>query len=241
MSLTYDGGHPKPSEFSILANLVDSTRLLAGPDQEIHSLLLSPLSTPLPLHISLSRPLTLQKDQREAFSASLYDRIRRSDVRSFHVPLSGLKWVSNWDKSRWFLVLGAERPAGDELNRLLWASNAIAEGFGLGKLYDGHSAVGIDLATQEKPRLPKRQKSTVLGEKPKDFDRSDCFHFSLAWSLTAPEKMGPLISPEVEKCNRQVKGFSVTISTVKVKIGNAISVLDLSARAPDKERGILGG
>ena len=51
-------GHPSRDELTILQELLPSG---------IHSLLYSDLGAPLPLHISLSRPVVLRTEQRSLF------------------------------------------------------------------------------------------------------------------------------------------------------------------------------
>ena len=71
-------GHTGRGELAVLQNIITE---FAGKSEEktesIHSLLYSDLGAQLPLHISLSRPVVLQTDQRssfvETFRTALYD------------------------------------------------------------------------------------------------------------------------------------------------------------------------
>lgn len=104
----------------------------------IHPLHLTPLSTPAPLHVSLSAPLVLQTLQRDAFQSAVESALQRASLHPFAVRLaSSPRWVSNADRSRWFLVVGLEPPPGNELNRLLHACNQVAEAWGMPRLYQG--------------------------------------------------------------------------------------------------------
>lgn len=123
---------------------------------------LSQFNNPAPLHVSLSAPLTLQTDRRDEFLTELTHRLRtravatgeddgsgtvsHTSVRPFEARLDGLKWVSNADRSRWFLAAGV-RPVLDRqedcsdgnpnmlLDNLLSIVNGVAGSFGLAKLY----------------------------------------------------------------------------------------------------------
>jgi U6 snRNA phosphodiesterase len=48
---------------------------------DIHSFMTSDLGAPLPLHISLSRPIGFLTDQKDAFVASLDHAIKASGIR----------------------------------------------------------------------------------------------------------------------------------------------------------------
>lgn len=165
----------------------------------------------LPLHISLSAPLLLRTEQRAAFLTAATRAIRRACPRgSFDVALHGLDWASNAEGSRWFLAQRIARPPGDELNRLLHECNAVASEFGLSRLYSG-------------------------GEN-KDGDMSERFHFSIGWTLKAPlasgtglgQKTGPAHADHDKR--QAVEDISVRVETVKVKIGNAVTAVELDAR-----------
>lgn len=188
--------------------------------QALSSLVTSPLGVPLPLHVSLSAPLSLSTAQRAPFLASLVRHLRYSTppVCPFQVSFDGLKWVSNEDRTRWFLVLKVTRPHGDELNTLLKVCNAVAKKHNLKRLY-------------------------VVGahgdEAPPPGDYTEFFHFSIAWSLDAPPAAGDQETEVAgEEALAQVKTMRVGIDSVKVKIGDAVTSLALDAKGLDST-GIL--
>lgn len=245
--LTY-GGHPTPSESNILSKLVTSisdlqvsetirripTDKLENSDT-VYTLLQSPLGSPLPLHASLSQPLILQTLQREAFLDALVLQLRRTSVRPFTVRFATLKWVANQESTRWFLVLGMERPHGNELNRLLDACNTVAERFALLPLYRSGSG-----GEPCKPDILKRGDIS----RGRASDHSECFHISIAWSLNPPEAgmMDMTLHSEAvtARMEKEVRKIEVGFDAVKVKIGNTVSSVDLSARARERAKGILG-
>ena len=59
------------------ANLQDAAKPRLG---ELHSLLKSDLGVPLPLHISLSRPITMAAEQLQPFRDALEYRIREACI-----------------------------------------------------------------------------------------------------------------------------------------------------------------
>jgi len=175
---------------------------LCQPNSKIVSLVTSPLGVPLPLHISLSAPLSLATDQRAPFIASLGNAVSR--VQPFTVSLSSLKWFPNEQRTRWFLVLGVDKPDGDELNALLKACNTTVKLYGLRGLY-----------------------IKARGEQEEDY--TSFFHFSIAWSLTSPSSFdGLLIEDKDVPGLKNVTETRVKLDTVKVKIGDTVTSLGLA-------------
>ncbi|KAH0539089.1 hypothetical protein FGG08_004327 [Glutinoglossum americanum] len=205
----------------------------------------SDLGTPLPLHISLSRPVVLTTEQRQNFAGSLQEVIENSGVRPFQIHFTTLCWVPNYKNTRWFLVLRIDKPAKNELNRLLWASNRVVMSFGQAPLY-----VPEDTPTPRiqhgnakgRPRGPRGRRGSNKGANIEDEAQLDCsshIHVSLGWSLEEP-------SLEMENRTKStailaiVKTLTtelvVQFETVKVKVGNAINVVPL----PTKVKGGTG-
>jgi U6 snRNA phosphodiesterase len=196
-------------------------------------LLLSPLSVPLPLHVSLSRSLSLLTHQRESFLATLSSRLRNATVGAFSVRFSRLKCVPNFERNRWFLVLGLERPHGDELNRLLATINENAEVYGFGRLYDRDEFINEEEA--------RHQRNT--SENQNSSDRSDRFHISLAWSLDNPgvtSSWNPAQDVEVATMMKdEMERMEVQFDTVKVKIGNTVHSIALTAKINERTSSLL--
>lgn len=137
-------------------------------------------------------------------------------MSSFDITPDALDWVSNYEKTRWFLVLRVKKPINDELNRLLAISNR-------------------SLALFDQPPLY----GSLTGATPKGSEDvfSYCFHISLAWTLTEP-------SPAVKEGTARIdlgklREFSIHFSSVKAKIGNNVSNMPLSVGIPDEKT--IGG
>src|SRR5689334_9596124 len=91
-------------------------------------------------------------------------------IPSFTVIPDTLKWVSNHERTRWFLVLHVARPVSDGLNRLLALSNRALAAFNQPSLYASS-------------RGARRNRAPVAHGRGQDLsessgDYSDCFHIS---------------------------------------------------------------
>ncbi|KAI2696076.1 hypothetical protein CBS147332_9165 [Penicillium roqueforti] len=208
--------YPRKDELSLLADVISQSGYVAEEKAPVvHSLLHSDLGAQLPLHISLSRPVILRTEQRALFTEALEKAIHASHVLSFHVQPDTLYWSSNYEKTRWFLVLGVRRPSHDGLNRLLKMSNETLARFGQPPLYATSS-------TQE------QQTSASLRDRSSSQEREDfsgCFHISLAWRLSEPS---PKESELVAKIDLQtLREIQVGFDCVKAKIGNIVSSIPL--------------
>ncbi|KAF2435767.1 hypothetical protein EJ08DRAFT_625344 [Tothia fuscella] len=212
---------PSSAELKILTELVSATG--NGSDQ-IHSLLQSDLSTPLPLHISLSRSLVLHTHQREQFQDVIATKIRSSAVRPFKIDFNSLAWYPNHDNTRWFLSLSAARPKQNELNRLLDACNRSAKQLQQPTLYLPENIE--DSAGQAKVTKKAQAEATLKDEANINSNIPDCsdsFHVSLAWSLSQPSEY--VVSDLRKLTFEQLSAF---FDGVKVKIGNTVSTVTVS-------------
>ncbi|EOD49028.1 hypothetical protein UCRNP2_4236 [Neofusicoccum parvum UCRNP2] len=252
--------HPNAAESRTLQSLLDRveqatalhyhTSASAVPEQRIRSSLLTALSTPAPLHISLSRTLPLPTDSRSPFLDALTSNLRHSGARPFDALFEGLKWVPNFDRSRWFLVLGVRRPLGDDLNRLLLAANRAAKKFGYSELYssgkdkDQHGE-GVDMAGDWGSTTAGTQEQEVesrMGLVNRRDDRSSAFHVSLAWSLEPPpDELQDLAAVDdvVRFMQQDVAQMSVKFEVIKAKVGNTVHAIELAPKRKE-EKGILG-
>ncbi|KAI2786063.1 hypothetical protein POX_h09829 [Penicillium oxalicum] len=190
----------------------------------LHSLLHSELGAQLPLHISLSPPVVLRTEQRASFTEALTNSIRASHVPQFTVIPDTLKWVSNHEHTRWFLVLHVAKPSGDELNRILHLSNRTLVAFDQPPLYAPSRG---PLRKRAEARHNRKQRSSDSG--PIE-DYSNCFHISIAWSLTEPSGI------EKERLANldlgAVKDVKVKFDCVKIKIGNYVENVELATEVP---------
>ncbi|CAG8023636.1 unnamed protein product [Penicillium nalgiovense] len=208
--------YPGKDELSLLADVISQSGNV--PDEKapvVHSLLHSDLGAQLPLHISLSRPVVLRTEQRASFTEALQKAIHDSHVSSFYVQPDSLYWSSNYEKTRWFLVLGVQRPSNDGLNRLLKLSNDTLARFGQPPLYTTPPTHGQQTSVSLRDRS-----SRLSGE-----DFSKCFHISLAWCLSepSPKERDRVVGIDL----RGLKEIQVGFNSVKAKIGNIVGSIPL--------------
>lgn len=126
-----------------------------------------------------------------------------------------LYWSSNYEKTRWFLVLGVQRPSNDGLNRLLKLSNDTLARFGQPPLYTTPPTHGQQTSVSLRDRS-----SRLSGE-----DFSKCFHISLAWCLSepSPKERDRVVGIDL----RGLKEIQVGFNSVKAKIGNIVGSIPL--------------
>lgn len=164
----------------------------------------------------------------------------------FRISVNGLKWVSNHEKSRWFLVLGVEKPAGDGLNKALCISNQLAETFGQPPLYAAPQPV---MRPSEARGRGQRFCSRGFGGRASSGDTvlratlsqdlSTSFHISIGWTLEAPsqESINKLETIDL----KDIKGFRINVDCLKAKVGNIITAVALPTQSNmDKSHGIIG-
>ncbi|ELQ36020.1 hypothetical protein OOU_Y34scaffold00669g5 [Pyricularia oryzae Y34] len=169
---------------------------------ELHSFLTSDLGTPLPLHISLSRPFVLTTEQKDVFLSRVPGALRLRSFSRFAVRPSALSWHRSPDSNRAFLVLRVQESCDGGnlgLTRLLERCNEVVREFGQPELYSDGGRV------------------------------MDRFHLSVAWSFV--DVTGSLQSRTdvaYENFRDQVAAMEIPIESVKVKIGNIITSLSLA-------------
>lgn len=168
---------------------------------DVHSLIENDLGVPLPLHVSLSRPLTLKTAHKDTFLSTLTASVEALNIRSFPVSPNTLTWHPNEDRTRWFLVLGLQRPGHDELRRLLGVCNRVARESNQALLY-----------AEEKG--------------PRDDSEEEKFHVSVAWSLV--ERNGKVEVPA--KLRGRLTELKMEFEHVKVRIGQDVTSIALGKR-----------
>ncbi|KAF2626894.1 hypothetical protein BU25DRAFT_342818 [Macroventuria anomochaeta] len=190
------------------------------PVPDIIPSLQSELGAPLPLHVSLSRTLQIKTDDRETFLGTLSSSLRRAAVQAFYFDFRGLKWVPNFERNRWFLVLGIRKPAHDELNRLLSACNEAAQTSGHPALYSGGKGDG-----------PMETNSPTAGPhlKHDKTDRSENFHVSIAWNLTEPDTEWVSLVQSMD-VDEHIRLPQASFDVVKARVGNVVHNFDLGTR-----------
>ncbi|KAJ5712310.1 hypothetical protein N7493_008778 [Penicillium malachiteum] len=194
--------HPSKTELTILERLIPWNYAKNPSVLKVHSLLHSDLGAQLPLHISLSRPVVLRTEQRTEFTDALQNVILESKIAPFNAIPDTLKWVSNYERTRWFLVLHVQRPQNDNLNKLLRLCNNTLSRFKQPPLYS---------PTHENQASPK------------NFD--DKFHISLAWTLTEPSPDDNTYVDGIDL--KSLEDLHVGFDAVKVKVGNNVMSIPL--------------
>ncbi|KAJ6086786.1 hypothetical protein N7467_005700 [Penicillium canescens] len=208
--------YPAKEDLSLLTELIlHAETSLDQNAPSVHSLLHSDLGAQLPLHISLSRPVVLRTEQRAPFTELLQKAIHDSHISPFEILPDTLDWASNYDETRWFLVLRVQKPAHDGLNGLLNLSNTALARFDQPPLYAASSH-----KNSQNCALPREDKdSTLLG------DYSNCFHISLAWSLSRPTAKDRERVAGIDL--RALRERRIAFDSVKAKIGNNVVSIPL--------------
>ncbi|RMZ66754.1 hypothetical protein GMOD_00002118 [Pyrenophora seminiperda CCB06] len=206
--------------------LQNSKQLKKLPIPDIVPSLQSELGAPLPLHVSLSRTLQIKTEGRESFLETLKLSLRRSAVCSFNVEFRNLKWVPNFERNRWFLVLSIKRPGQDELNRLLHACNEAAQTSGHPGLYTGAEGDGPMEDTDLNDNLKRRKVDKI---DLRHLDLSKYFHVTIAWNLTEPDTAWTTLVQQLDT-TAFIQSPEATFDTVKVRIGSAVHNIALSTR-----------
>ncbi|KAG4034940.1 hypothetical protein MFRU_002g02890 [Monilinia fructicola] len=221
--------YPSTIESGLLSTLI--SKVVSFKRFDIQTFLTSDLGVPLPLHVSLSRTIGFSKDVKDTFLTSFEKAVKISGIRPFEIGFSGLAWVPNYEKTRWFLVLHLNRPENDALNKLLHVSNKIVEEFGQPPLYAKSRSSENGTTSRQPVQSAKKLRSKAEQEKQifsDMIDLSDSFHISIAWTLLSPDQelidaTERLVSNELTK----VKHIQIHIEEVKAKIGNVVTNVPL--------------
>ncbi|KAJ5085345.1 hypothetical protein N7532_010116 [Penicillium argentinense] len=217
---------PGSEELRLLADLIEEARGCTPHSTSrdeakggVVSLLHSDLGVRQPLHISLSRTLSLRTEQKGPFMDTLARDIGRSSIHPFTVSPATLKWVPNYGKTRWFLVLSVSKPQGDNLNRLLKLCNSTVAVFGQPPLY-ATSKSGPDSRQSNSPEPDCEPQAAGNGG-----DFSQFFHLSIAWTLNEPDAQTCQRVSEIEL--KGVAGIGIQFLSIKAKIGNRVENIRL--------------
>jgi U6 snRNA phosphodiesterase len=200
----------------------------------------SDLSVPLPLHISLSRPLSLTTSTKDAFLRAVQDRIGACRLYPFGLFVTGADWYWGGEYgSRSFLVLRLREvtpptdgepqsgPLNHSLATLLAACNAVASEFGQTLLY---------------ARRASRDESDNVQSRPAEELSADhdAFHISIAWSLAAPTPELESATAAAQAGRNSIVDITVPVDGVKVKIGNVVTHVPLGQRPQETSATLLG-
>ncbi|KAM7188744.1 putative conserved domain containing protein [Naviculisporaceae sp. PSN 640] len=246
-SHVYIEWHPPHETFSLLEKCISTLQSkMKDKDITITSFLTSDLGVPLPLHISLSRPLSLTTANKDEFLNELLSTIRASNIHPFDLSLRGVDWHRTEESGRSFLVLrlqsasstteSEEDNRNPELTELLKRCNQLAREYNQPGLYEWACS----------DKLPSLRPSPP----------HNAFHISIAWSFSPPDDdlieatkqaFGSAFTSnttwrkeddeENEQQFTEAQALSpVQVEAVKVKIGNVVTSVPL-LRPGDRLKG----
>ena len=153
--------------------------------------------------------------------------------------MSGLQWVANYEKTRCFLVLQLARPVENTLNTLLWTSNETAKAFGKPTIYVKPEIESAELRQRGRGMRGSRTRGlrSTVSRVTSVQDCTASFHVSIAWSHgSVSNDVGAGIR---SKYTADIEELYLSVKAVKVKIGNVVTSLPLSANVIDTV-GIIG-
>ncbi|KAL6912707.1 hypothetical protein FSST1_010467 [Fusarium sambucinum] len=224
-SHVYTEWHPSTEQHKLLTTLIADIEEQVSSDTKLFNFLTSDLGSPLPLHISLSRPLSLTTGTKDEFLDEITESFNNSGIASFAVKPQGLAWFRSPDSDRTFLVLRVasdavtkdeSTPLNSELTSLLSRSNSVAAQF-------------------DQPTLYQRDPKEPVGS---------AFHVSIGWTFQLP---GDEMSLKTLRLFKQpkfddIRKWEISVPGIKVKIGNVVNHISLKAGrrgAPSKPTSFL--
>lgn len=203
-------GHPSEAQHDALDELLGLAEVELGDDIKLRNFVTSDLGAHLPLHISLSRPLSLRTANKDDFLDKVTKSIRSSGTGAFVVRPGGLAWYRSPDSDRMFLVLHVVAGAGTgstnpQLMRLLTRCNTVSTSF-------------------NQPALYQKTHNEAVGT---------AFHVSIAWTFEQPDEEASLRVLGLFKRRqfKELQTWKINVSSVKAKIGNVVSDIALAERA----------
>lgn len=214
-------GNPSESQHKFMSDFLQTVENELGDRIDLHKFLTSELGAPLPLHISLSRPLSLSTAEKEEFRSRLAETMRSSGVHRFAVCPRDLAWYKSPDSDRTFLVVRVETAskahettggANPELLQLLRRCNAVAERFKQPCLYQSTGA-------------------------------ESAFHISVAWTFGLSKEDAAMKTLDLarKKHVQDARSWKIDVSAIKVKIGNVITSVDLAGKRRSQDGHFLLG
>lgn len=205
-SHVYTEWHPSTEQHGLLNTLIADIEEHVSSDTKLFNFLTSDLRSPLPLHISLSRPLSLTTSAKDEFLDKITESFNSSGIAPFTVKPQSLAWFRSPDSDRTFLILRVTsgpdtKPLNPELTSLLLRSNSVAAQFGLPSLY---------------ARSP-------------DEPVGGAFHVSIGWMFHLPGDDMSLKTLQLFKQSKfdDIRKWEISVPGVKVKIGNVVNHIAL--------------
>ncbi|KAG8668400.1 poly(U)-specific 3'-to-5' RNA exonuclease [Fusarium poae] len=224
-SHVYTEWHPSTEQHKLLTALIADIEEQVSSDTKLFNFLTSDLGSPLPLHVSLSRPLSLTTGNKDEFLDKITESFNNSGVPPFVIKPQGLAWFRSPDSDRTFLVLRVARvadtkdkaiPLNPELTSLLSRSNSVAAQF-------------------DQPTLYQRDQREPVGS---------AFHVSIGWTFHLPVDEMSLKTLRLFKQSKfdDIRKWEISVPGIKVKIGNVVNHISLKAGrrgAPSKSTSFL--
>jgi len=235
--------YPSTTEDVSLSKLISALQKETSLDAatRVHSFVTSDVGVPLPLHVSLSRSLGFLAPEKDEFVDSLGRVLKVSGVRPFDITFTGVKWVSNFEKTRWFLVLSIPKPESDGLNKLLHVCNSVVKQYGQPPLYPKPPTGPAftprkkqhKRSSQENSRAPYNKIHSNMDWTDMQ-DATDTLHISLAWTLQNPSKDLLELTDTVAKDHlKLLQEIEVRVNEIKCKVGNIVTSMPLPRQASD--------
>ncbi|KAI9732447.1 MAG: poly(U)-specific 3'-to-5' RNA exonuclease [Cirrosporium novae-zelandiae] len=233
--------NPTPIELGYLDPIVKQLDE-SHPSASITSLLMSDLNAPLPLHISLSRSLSLQTEQRHSFRLNIEEAVNNCGIRPFQITFTSIQWVPNYEQTRWFLVLGVEKPSNDGLNLLLGTLNQVCTSMELPLLYASPAGKGKQgTLAQQGPKKATIEPPGPIKSNPPAFPQphsSIPFHISMGWILSPPTP--EMYAKTAELDLSSLKKMTIKFTDLKVKMGNAVHPITFPGVSVRENKGFVG-
>jgi hypothetical protein len=158
-----------------------------------------------------------------------------TNYHRFTVSLSALDWVSNFEKTRRFLVLRLQRPDNNGLNKLLEICNKTAQEHSQPPLYASASPSNSfhKRTVKSLKHARKTSDSACCSKEVEDFSNS--FHISIGWTLEQPPSPAAVSLKTVTNDERfeRLKKATIIVDAVKAKIGNVVTSFSLLTKAAE--------
>ncbi|OAA40601.1 putative protein family UPF0406 [Metarhizium rileyi] len=212
--------HPTKAQHDTLDALVKKAQEELGGGIQLHNSLNSDLGTDLPLHISLSRPLSLPSSVKDAYFSSLTRSIRGCGTGEFAVRPAGLAWHRSPDSNRTFFVL-----------RVVSAARGVSANDGTDRRRAAASTnPELMVLLTRCNRVAARFDQLPLYQQTQKESADEAFHVSIGWTLGAPDEetclkvLGFFRDKEFD----DIHTWHVPVDGVKAKTGNVVSHIPLT-------------